>query len=98
MNIEKFTEDLGNDLAMVDFYANWCGPCRTLGPIIERVSEEKNVKLLKVDADDSRDLASSFEVRGIPTVIFFKGGQEVERVVGLKSADAYKEIIDRHLN
>lgn len=98
MNIEKFTEDLGNDLAMVDFYANWCGPCRTLGPIIERVSEEKNVKLLKVDADESKDIASSFGVRGIPTVIFFKGGQEVERVVGLKPAGTYNEIIDRHLN
>ena len=98
MNIEKFTEDLGNDLAMVDFYASWCGPCRTLGPIIEKVSEEKNVKLLKVDADESKDIASSFGVRGIPTVIFFKGGQEVDRVVGLKQATTYNEIIEKHLN
>jgi thioredoxin 1 len=98
MNIEKFTEDLGNDLAMVDFHASWCGPCRTLGPIIERVSEEKNVKLLKVDADESKDIASSFGVRGIPTVIFFKDGQEVDRIVGLKQATAYNEIIEKHLN
>lgn len=98
MNIEKFTEDLGNDLAMVDFHASWCGPCRTLGPIIEKVSEEKNVKLLKVDADESKDIASSFGVRGIPTVIFFKGGQEVDRVVGLKQPTTYNEIIEKHLN
>jgi len=98
MNIEKFTEDLGNDLAMVDFHASWCGPCRTLGPIIERVSEEKNVKLLKVDADESKDIATSFGVRGIPTVIFFKDGQEVDRIVGLKQATAYSEIIEKHLN
>lgn len=98
MQINEFQEQLDDQLTMVDVWAPWCGPCRTLTPIIEKVSEDKSVKLLKVNADDSRDLASSFEVRGIPTVIFFKGGQEVERVVGLKSADAYKEIIDRHLN
>lgn len=98
MNIEKFTEDLGNDLAMVDFHADWCGPCRTLGPIIERISEDKNVKLLKVDADESKDLASNFNVRGIPTVIFFKKGEEVDRIVGLNPATVYNEIIKKHIN
>jgi thioredoxin 1 len=97
MNIEKFTEDLGNDLIMVDFYADWCGPCRTLGPMIERISEEKNVKLLKVDADKFKDIAASFSVKGIPTVIFFKEGQEINRVVGLKQTTVYKEIIEKHL-
>jgi thioredoxin 1 len=97
MNIEKFTEDLGNDLIMVDFYADWCGPCRTLGPMIERISEEKNVKLLKVDADEFKDIATSFSVKGIPTVIFFKEGQEIDRVVGLKQTTVYKEIIEKHL-
>ena len=98
MNTEKFTQDLGNDLVMVDFHANWCGPCRTLTPIIEKVSEDKNVKLLKINADESGDLATSLGVRGIPTVIFFKDGQEVDRIVGLKQATAYNEIIEKHLN
>ena len=98
MQINEFEEQLSPGLTMVDFHASWCGPCRTLGPIIERVSEEKNVKLLKVDADESKDIASSFSVRGIPTVIFFKDGQEVDRVVGLKQATAYNEIIEKHLN
>ena len=83
---------------MVDVWAPWCGPCRTLTPIIEKVSEEKSVKLLKVNADDSKELASDFNVRGIPTVIFFKGGQEVDRVVGLNQATTYNEIIEKHLN
>ena len=83
---------------MVDVWAPWCGPCRTLTPIIEKVSEEKSVKLLKVNADESGDLATSFGVRGIPTVIFFKDGQEVDRVVGLKQATTYNEIIEKHLN
>lgn len=83
---------------MVDIWAPWCGPCRTLTPIIEKVSEEKSVKLLKVNADDSRELASDFDVKGIPTVIFFKGGQEVDRIVGLKEAKIYNEVIEKHLN
>lgn len=98
MNVEKFTEDLGNDLVMVDFYADWCGPCRTLGPIIERISEEKEVKLLKINVDESGSIAPSFGVKGIPTVIFFKTGQEVDRVVGIKQATTYNEIIEKHLN
>ena len=83
---------------MVDVWAPWCGPCRTLTPIIEKVSEDKNVKLLKVNADESGDLTTSFGVRGIPTVIFFKKGEEVDRIVGLKQATAYNEIIEKHLN
>lgn len=98
MQINEFQEQLDDQLTMVDVWAPWCGPCRTLTPIIEKVSEEKSVKLLKVNADDSRELASDFDVRGIPTVIFFKGGQEVDRVVGLKQASTYSEIIEKHLN
>ena len=98
MQINEFQEQLDGSLAMVDVWAPWCGPCRTLTPIIEKVSEEKNVKLLKINADESGDLATSLGVRGIPTVIFFKDGQEVDRIVGLKQATAYNEIIEKHLN
>ena len=98
MQINEFQEQLDDQLTMVDIWAPWCGPCRTLTPIIEKVSEEKSVKLLKVNADDSRELASDFDVRGIPTVIFFKGGQEVDRIVGLKEAKIYNEVIEKHLN
>jgi thioredoxin 1 len=98
MQINEFQEQLDESLTMVDVWAPWCGPCRTLTPIIEKVSEEKNVKLLKINADESGDLATSLGVRGIPTVIFFKGDQEVDRIVGLKQATAYNEIIEKHLN
>ena len=98
MQINEFEEQLSPALTMVDVWAPWCGPCRTLTPIIERVSEERNVKLLKINADESGELTTSFGVRGIPTVIFFKDGQEVDRVVGLKQATAYNEIIEKHLN
>ena len=98
MQINEFQEQLGECLTMVDVWAPWCGPCRTLTPIIEKVSEDKNVKLLKVNADESGDLTTSFGVRGIPTVIFFKKGEEVDRIVGLNPATAYNEIIKKHLN
>jgi thioredoxin 1 len=98
MQINEFEEQLSPGLTMVDVWAPWCGPCRTLTPIIERVSEERNVKLLKINADESGELTTSFGVRGIPTVIFFKDGQEVDRVVGLKQATDYNEIIEKHLN
>ena len=98
MQINEFEEQLSPGLTMVDVWAPWCGPCRTLTPIIERVSEERNVKLLKINADESGELTTSFGVRGIPTVIFFKDGQEVDRVVGLKQSTAYNEIIEKHLN
>jgi thioredoxin 1 len=98
MQINEFQEQLDGSLTMVDVWAPWCGPCRTLTPIIEKVSEEKNVKLLKINADESGDLATSLGVRGIPTVIFFKGDQEVDRIVGLKQAISYNEIIEKHLN
>jgi thioredoxin 1 len=96
MQINEFEEQLDETLTMVDLWANWCSPCRTLGPIIERVSEESGIKLLKINVDEAKDLSSSLNVRGIPTVIFFKGGKEVERVVGLKQASAYNEIIEKH--
>ena len=96
MQINEFKEQLDETLTMVDVWAPWCGPCKTLTPIIEQVSEDSNVKLLKVNADESGDLAASFGVRGIPTVIFFKKGEEVGRVVGLNQASAYKEIIEKH--
>jgi thioredoxin 1 len=96
MQINEFEEQLSPGLTMVDVWAPWCGPCRTLTPIIERVSEERNVKLLKINADESGELTTSFGVRGIPTVIFFKDGQEVDRVVGLKQATTYNEIIEKH--
>jgi thioredoxin 1 len=95
MNITEFETEVGNDLVMVDVFADWCGPCKTLTPIIEKISEETGVKLLKVNADESRDLAANLGVRGIPTVIFFKDGKPQEKLVGLKDSASYLEIISK---
>lgn len=75
---------------IVDFWAEWCGPCRMLGPILDQLAEEKAgaVKIGKVNVDECPNLASQFNVRSIPMLVFFKGGEAKDTVVGVQSKDA----------
>ncbi|MBR6474433.1 MAG: thioredoxin [Lachnospiraceae bacterium] len=67
----------------VDFYATWCGPCKMMEPIVEQVSEEvPEVDFVKIDVDDAEDLAISYGISSIPCMIFFKNGEEADRVIG----------------
>ena len=79
----------GKGGAVVDFWATWCGPCKMLGPTIEELADELEGKVVvgKVDVDENRDLAGEFGVMSIPTVIFFKDGKEVTRLVGVQSKE-----------
>ena len=73
---------------VVDFWAVWCGPCRMLSPIVEEVAkEEADVKFCKLNVDDNPNQAGNFQIMSIPTLIFFKGGKAVDKVVGLISKD-----------
>ena len=83
---------------LVDFYADWCGPCKSIGPIVEELANEYDGKLdvRKVDVDDNPGLASQLGIRGIPTLILFKDGQPVETVVGLVSKSTLTDVIDRY--
>lgn len=94
------TEVLGSqDLAIVDFWAEWCGPCRLLGPTIEQIADEYvgKVKVFKMNVDENPATPSKFHIRGIPTVIFFKGGQAIDQLVGNHPKDTFVKTIQKHL-
>jgi len=93
---ETFEEGTAKGLVLIDFYADWCGPCRMLAPIIEELAQEMVGKVLvaKVDTDQALNTAAKFEVTSIPTLIFFKEGTPVKRVVGLKDLEALRKMVN----
>ena len=99
-NKESFDKSLNEGkLMMVDFWANWCGPCRMLGPVIEQlaVQYEGKAEIGKVDVDEQGELAMRYGVMSIPTVIFFKNGKEIDRKVGVMPAGAFTQVLDQNL-
>ena len=84
-----------NNLLVVDFYADWCGPCRRLGPIIEELAEEyKDVTFVKINVDNFTQEAAMFSVSSIPSVFYFKDGKVVNNTIGLLPHDSLKEKIE----
>lgn len=85
-------------IAMVDFWAEWCGPCRMLAPAVERLGEDYAGRALvgKVNVDEEPELAQRYGVMSIPTVLFFKDGVEFDRKVGLMPQDAYAQVLDEN--
>ena len=79
------------DPVLVDFYADWCGPCRMLGPIMDDIS--KNTKVFKVNVDNEGELAEEYGVMSIPCVVAFKDGKEINRSIGFKSKEEIEELI-----
>lgn len=94
------SEVLQSDIpVLVDFYAEWCGPCKMMGPIVEKLAEkyEGKVKIGKLNIDDDMEIAQKYRVASIPTFIFFEGGEAVETVVGGMSAKVLEEKIQQYL-
>jgi len=86
-------------VTLVDFWAPWCQPCRILGPIVSELANDigDKVKIAKLNIDDNQKTAAKYNVRSIPTIIIFKNGKEVERIVGIKPKHFLKKTLDKHL-
>jgi thioredoxin 1 len=98
--VESATEldDLvaSHEVVLVDFYADWCGPCKMLEPVVETLAEETDATVAKVDVDVNQQLASTYGVRGVPTLVLFADGTQVEEVVGVQPEGQLRSLVESY--
>lgn len=101
INTDNFDKEVleHNGVIVVDFFANWCGPCRKLAPLLEEVESELNtkVKFAKINTDENLEMAKNYQVSGLPTLLVFKNGETVERMVGLMPKSSIITNIEKHI-
>lgn len=93
---KNFSQSIKHGIVMVDFYADWCGPCKILAPIIEEIALEMNkkVKVGKLDTDKNRLTSVKYNIKLLPTVMIFKNGEPVKKLVGLQNKEYYVDVIN----
>ena len=83
-----------HDVVLVDFYADWCGPCKAIEPVVERLAEETDAAVAKVDVDSNQQLAGEYGVRGVPTLLLFVDGAPAERMVGMQDESRLFQLVE----
>ena len=99
LNEANFKDEIASGVTLVDFWAEWCGPCQMMLPILEELSTkmEGKAKISKVNVDENPDLAAQFRVMSIPTLLVMKDGEVVEQLVGVQQADALETTLAKYL-
>jgi thioredoxin 1 len=103
LNETNFVDEVLNSKVpvLVDFWAEWCGPCRMLSPVIEELAkqyDEQKIKIYKLNVDENPKIAAKYGIMAIPTVIIFKDGKPVEQITGVRNKKEYIEIIERYIS
>jgi len=95
LNESDFDHKVAKGITLVDFYADWCGPCRMLTPVLEQIAKAVHgkVTIAKVDIDDNQRIATQFQVTSVPTMVLLKDGKEINRLIGLRDAEGLKKFI-----
>jgi len=94
---EELDEVVGSyDVVLTDFYADWCGPCKMVAPVVADLAAETDAAVAKVDVDANQHLAAEYGVRGVPTLVLFADGESVEQVVGAQPREQLQALIEQH--
>ena len=92
-NANEFENEIKEGLVVVDFYADWCGPCQMLAPVLEELDKETSIKIVKINVDEIPDLARQFRVMSIPTLMLFKDGKFSKKELGFMPIERLREFI-----
>ena len=101
LNVNDFDQEVmsSDRLVVVDFWAQWCGPCKILSPIMDNLSEtfEGKVKIAKVNVDEQPELTTKFKIMSLPTILFFKDREIIEKIAGMRNEADLQKTIEKHL-
>lgn len=93
MNIEQFIEEVKSGTTIVDFWAEWCGPCKMVTPVLEDIAEENNARLLKINVDEETELANALNITSIPVIMLYSNGEKVKQIIGAKPKPAMQKAL-----
>ena len=92
-NPSEFEQEVQGSAVVVDFYADWCGPCQMLAPVLEQLEKETSIKIVKINVDETPDIARAFRIMSIPTLMLFKDGKLVKKELGYMPIERLREFI-----